>query len=225
MRLVKIMTYDLLFKNYLKQETLLLNYGFIKDKNSFIYENKIKNNKFLVKVDISKKVKVDVIDLALNDIYMPFYQTNNGAFTSEIAKSVKDLLIDIRNKCFIKDVFKSNLAKEIISYVKSTYEDEPEYLWEYFPNNAVFRNSKNEKWYLAILTAKGKNFNREGDIELIDLKADTLNIEKIVDNKKFYPAYHMNKKHWFTIILDGSVSFKEICKYIDKSYEIVDNIK
>ena len=31
-------------------------------------------------------------------------------------------------------------------------------------------------------------------------------------------AYHMNKKHWCTIILDGSVPFKEICRRIDASY-------
>ena len=32
------------------------------------------------------------------------------------------------------------------------------------------------------------------------------------------PGWHMNKKHWCTIILDGSVPFKEICRRIDASY-------
>jgi predicted DNA-binding protein (MmcQ/YjbR family) len=30
----------------------------------------------------------------------------------------------------------------------------------------------------------------------------------------------MNKKHWFTVVLDGSVPIKEIYKYIDISYEL-----
>lgn len=35
------------------------------------------------------------------------------------------------------------------------------------------------------------------------------------------PGYHMNKKHWNTIIVDGSISNKELHKMIDHSYELV----
>jgi predicted DNA-binding protein (MmcQ/YjbR family) len=35
------------------------------------------------------------------------------------------------------------------------------------------------------------------------------------------PGYHMNKKHWNTIIADGSVSNKIIKEWIDHSYQIV----
>jgi len=35
------------------------------------------------------------------------------------------------------------------------------------------------------------------------------------------PGYHMNKKHWNTIILDGTVPDKEVFSWIDHSYELV----
>jgi predicted DNA-binding protein (MmcQ/YjbR family) len=35
------------------------------------------------------------------------------------------------------------------------------------------------------------------------------------------PGYHMNKKHWNTVSLDGSVPEKEILSWIDHSYELV----
>ena len=35
------------------------------------------------------------------------------------------------------------------------------------------------------------------------------------------PGYHMNKKHWNTITLDGSIQDKEILSWINHSYEIV----
>ena len=35
------------------------------------------------------------------------------------------------------------------------------------------------------------------------------------------PGYHMNKKHWNTIILDGSVPDNEIQRMIDHSYTLV----
>ena len=46
------------------------------------------------------------------------------------------------------------------------------------------------------------------------------NIEKIVDNERYFLAYHMNKKHWITICLDSSVDFNEICTRIDESYNL-----
>jgi predicted DNA-binding protein (MmcQ/YjbR family) len=35
------------------------------------------------------------------------------------------------------------------------------------------------------------------------------------------PGYHMNKKHWNTILVDGSVSVKQLKDWIDHSYELV----
>lgn len=42
--------------------------------------------------------------------------------------------------------------------------------------------------------------------------------EKQVDSIKILPGYHMNKKHWITICLDGSVPIDDICRKIDESY-------
>jgi predicted DNA-binding protein (MmcQ/YjbR family) len=35
------------------------------------------------------------------------------------------------------------------------------------------------------------------------------------------PGYHMNKKHWNTLILDGELAVHEVKKLIDRSYELV----
>ncbi len=35
------------------------------------------------------------------------------------------------------------------------------------------------------------------------------------------PGYHMNKKHWNTVLADGSVSDKQLQKWIDASYDLV----
>ena len=35
------------------------------------------------------------------------------------------------------------------------------------------------------------------------------------------PGYHMNKKHWNTVVLDGVIPEREIRKMIDDSYELV----
>ena len=35
------------------------------------------------------------------------------------------------------------------------------------------------------------------------------------------PGWHMNKKHWNTIVVDGSVSDKQLKEWINHSYELV----
>ena len=47
-------------------------------------------------------------------------------------------------------------------------------------------------------------------IELRDLYPDCI-----------LPGYHMNKKHWNTIIIDGSIINKQLHEFIDNSYELV----
>lgn len=54
--------------------------------------------------------------------------------------------------------------------------------------------------------------------EVVDVRMIPEDIEKQVDGIKILPGYHMNKKHWITICLNGSVSMDEICQLIDKSY-------
>lgn len=56
----------------------------------------------------------------------------------------------------------------------------------------------------------------------VNLKCDP---EMAIDLREKYaavtPAYHMNKKHWNTIVLTSDLSIKDIKKYIDHSYELV----
>ena len=55
--------------------------------------------------------------------------------------------------------------------------------------------------------------------EIIDLRAADMNIDELLGSGKFLPGYHMSKKHWYTICLDGSVPTQDICGLIDKSYK------
>ncbi len=49
--------------------------------------------------------------------------------------------------------------------------------------------------------------------------------EKTIDLRERYesviPGYHMNKNHWNTVIIDGSIPSKKILEWIDKSYDLI----
>ncbi len=58
--------------------------------------------------------------------------------------------------------------------------------------------------------------------ESINLKCDP---EKGVQLREQYssvlPGYHMNKKHWITVVMDGSIGDKLTKEWIDHSYHLV----
>ena len=100
------------------------------------------------------------------------------------------------------------------------YGSKPEFLWEQFDGSGVFRNKKSGKWYAAILEVdRGKlQAGKKGKVEVVDLKLDKEQVQKIIIKPGFYPGYHMNKKYWISIILDDSVSDEEIMGLIEISY-------
>ena len=59
------------------------------------------------------------------------------------------------------------------------------------------------------------------DVEVINVKVDSGIIEDILSQKGYYPAFHMNKKCWVSIILEDALSDEEIQNRIRFSFETV----
>ena len=61
----------------------------------------------------------------------------------------------------------------------------------------------------------------EGDYS-INLKCDQDYAEELrTQYDSIYAGYHMNKKHWITVLMDGSVPDKKLCLWMDDSYNLV----
>ena len=73
-----------------------------------------------------------------------------------------------------------------------------------------------------MLTARREKLGLEGDgiEEIIDLKMEPDEAEHLIDGKGYLPGYHMNKKHWITILLDGSIEIEKILAFVDDSYRL-----
>lgn len=213
---------DTLFSIYSFEEEKLLAFGFEKKEEKYVYSRRLSTPPFEARIVVNEnKITADVFDAETGDVYaLVKVPEAVGAFVGKIREEFKTLLSDIRKQCCVVDVFKSLSARNIIRYVKNKYKDELEYLWPKFPKNAVFRRRDNGKWYAAILTVTKDKLGLPSDemVEIIDLRGKTSEIERLVDGKNYFPGWHMNKKHWFTICLDGSVSAEEICCRIDESY-------
>ena len=116
------------------------------------------------------------------------------------------------------------IKNKIIKYVNKKYNLEPEYLWAKYPDFGIFRHKNNKKWFLVIMTVSKRNIGIESNdkVDIINVKQDPDIVLALSDKNGYCKGYHMNKKHWLTIILDGSVGDKDIFCAIDLSYQLTD---
>lgn len=113
------------------------------------------------------------------------------------------------------------MRKAVFDYIKKKYKVSPEYLWKKYPDYAVFRHSDNNKWFALQAAVYGDKFGMDTDkiVEVINLKVDDMFYRDIlIGQDGIMPAYHMNKQHWVTVFLDGTVSEKQVYDLIDSSY-------
>lgn len=113
---------------------------------------------------------------------------------------------------------------DIEKFISETFGDAPEYLWAKTPNHAVFRHQTNQKWYAVLMEIPYNKLCRESNqiVDIINLKCDQIMIGSLLNDNGFYPAYHMSKTHWISIVLDGSVELQKIKALINISYELTD---
>lgn len=214
-----------IFKNSYADVKKLEEHGFEVKNDIYVYSKIFKNGDFRAEITIDKMNMVlgKLYDLSTGDEYSNIrVKSNEGAFVRSIRQAYKEILIDIKKKCFNTNFFTTGQANRITTYIIQTYGDEPEFLWKKSPGSAVFRNKENHKWYGIIMNvARSKITTGTGEIEIINLKANELTIQALVKQQGFYRGYHMNKKNWFTIILDDTIADEEIRRLIEMSYQLI----
>lgn len=214
---------ETLFQNRIPSAEKLLAFGFTQEEGAYAYGTSVCGGEFFLRVKIASDggVRTELTDALTKEPYtLHLLPEANGAFVGAVREEYRRTLALIAEQCFERNAFTGASARDAIDYVRQTYGDEPEYLWESTPENAVWRRKDNRKWYGALLTVKGSRLGLEDDgaVEILDLRAAAEKLPSMIDGKRLFAGYHMNKKHWVTVLLDGSVSSEELYRLIDESY-------
>lgn len=75
------------------------------------------------------------------------------------------------------------------------------------------------KMFALISPSGGKNPNKAPQMNLKCQPEHAVELRDVFE--AVIPGYHMNKRHWNTIILDGTLPESEIQRMIDHSYALV----
>lgn len=211
-----------IFKKVRINFSKLEGYGFVKKSDSYQYSKEFIDG-FRADIIVNKEGVVTgrVYDLNIEEEYTSFrIEHQTGKFVSSIREAYKKILEDIAKNCGERLYFSSIQANAIACMITDLYHDTPEFMWEKFPEYGVFKNLKNGKWYglIANVDRSKLDKNSNGEVEILNVKLDSKKISSLLKRKGFYPAYHMNKKNWITIVLDNTINNEEILDYVKESH-------
>ena len=98
--------------------------------------------------------------------------------------------------------------QKLEQHITEKYSIEPEYPWVKMPTFAVFRHSNNKKWFAVVMTiTKDKlGFDSMENIDVVNLKCDQLLMGSVLNEQGIFPAYHMSKTHWISVLLPEASS-------------------
>ena len=210
------------FSHYLIQPEKLLFYGFEPDGQTLVYEKNLPEENFRICLRFDGEIIGRIIDLSAGEEYTNFRVETSTGFGAEVRQKYTALLEDIRDKCCRNQYFRSEQGRRINDYIFEKYHSMPEFLWPNIPSYAAFRRSGSKKWFAVIGSVPRRKVdpasssNRE--VEVINVKVDSAEIKEILSIGGYYPAFHMNKKCWVSIILDGTLSDEEIQERVSDSF-------
>ena len=96
--------------------------------------------------------------------------------------------------------------QNFLEHCLSTYGTSPDYPFDEDFETAVLRHTDNRKWYAIVMRVSRRKFGFESDevIDVVNLKLPTEMFGSFGATDGVYPAYHMNKLHWISVILNDS---------------------
>lgn len=96
--------------------------------------------------------------------------------------------------------------QHFLEYCLNTYGTSPDYPFEEDFVTAVLRHTDNKKWYALVMRLSRRKFGFDSDevIDVVNLKLPTEMFGSFGTEDGVYPAYHMNKLHWISLLLSDA---------------------
>ena len=168
-----------------------------------------------------KVFEVNVFDAYTDEEYLPFNVVDNTTgFVTSVREQVENLVQEIKEMCLLK----VNKKLRLMEYCTAQFGTKPEAPWEDSPDFYTFKTARRNKWYALFMTIpyKSLGLTAKGRLDVLNIKLPPEKVADLIDRVHFYPAYHMNKKHWLTIILDKEADEPLVQQLLEESYALVE---
>ncbi len=109
-----------------------------------------------------------------------------------------------------------------MKFIKGEFGVLPDYPWRSYPSYSVFRHKDNRKWFSVLMRIDKAKLDRSknGMVYVINVKCDPFLIRHYHQSLGIYPAYHMHKGSWVSIVLSEREDDELIKKMIKDSFNL-----
>ena len=110
--------------------------------------------------------------------------------------------------------------QEFFELCNDLFDTRPDYPFEDDFETAVFRHTSNRKWYALAMNISQRKLGLDSDeiTTVVNLKLPTDMFGSFGRADGVYPAYHMNKLHWISVLLSDA-SYDLVSFLVSVSYE------
>ena len=117
--------------------------------------------------------------------------------------------------------------EELFAYIEREYGVTPDYPWLDSPEGAVFRHADNRKWFALSMPIPRRYAypGQDGEVDAVNLKCDPVLSGMLRGEPGVFPAWHMSKVHWITVLLDGSADEDRLRFLLNQSFELTKSRK
>ena len=115
----------------------------------------------------------------------------------------------------------TSLRDRLFAWAKKKYGTAPEHLWLRYPNYAVLRHGDNQKWFALVMDVPRDRLGLDGEeiVDILDVKiGDPLLADILLRQEGYFRGYHISRGGWVSVLLDGTVPFEDICRWLEESY-------
>lgn len=113
------------------------------------------------------------------------------------------------------------LRERLDAFVNEKYGIDPEVLPFSHEDYEIYRHTDTGKWFAVFIVKPRKAFGLEGDgnAEIMSFRIrDAILRDMITQQPGYLWGYPSSKWNWTSVVLDGTVSYEDICHWIDESY-------
>ena len=240
MRYTSLMDYSHIFSSAKPLREKFAEFGFKKRGDSLVCKKALEGGDFYALLTVrGETLTAQVYDTATDEFYAPFDMRGaRGAFVAAVREEVQKIVGDFRARCFES----KDIHKKYVDFIERQFNCKAEFPWaekggevrdlgaderasaaaKRYSDAAVFR-CPNKKWFALVMEISYKNLGLASDEKVfaVNLKADPKRVPSLVDKKTIFPAWHMNKKHWITVLLSSATDFDLLRSLTEQSRALV----
>lgn len=209
----------------------MADYGFRQLGQNFMLEKDFMDGDFRAALTVSESGAVSghVVDRMTGEEYDQLRRREaNGTYVNMVREAYRNLFLEIAGACCMDVLFASDQANRLTDFMEDKFHVSPDYPFSKtarYRSYGTFRHGGNRKWFALVMNVKRGVVDKSASkdmVDIINLKIDPKEGERLFQMPGIYPAYHMNHRTWISVVLDETVSDEKVMALIETSFALTE---